>query len=346
MNKSTMSYFTGSLWFTVVCLGIAAWLGYSTGGVDGMMSMLFVATLLACLEVSVSVDNAVVNATVLNVMTPFWRKIFLTVGMAIAVFGMRILFPIMIVDFASGVGFVDAFTIATTQPEEYAKIMHDSHVAVMGFGGTFLLTVAIAYFIDNDKGEHWLPIEKHLAKLDETRSLPYGIMVGILALTTYFVDPAQQFTFILACAAGFGTHILIDIMKHFVGGGDIVSVAARNGFVGFMYLEVLDASFSFDGVVAALAITNHFWTIAIGLGIGAMFVRSMTIYLVEKGTLTEFRHLEPAAFWAISFLVLSMMLAAAHIELGELVVGGGSLAIIGAGLWHSIRANKADAAKA
>lgn len=344
-TKSAMSYFTGSFVFTAACMAIAGWLGYNENGMAGAMSTLFITALLACLEVSVSIDNAVVNASVLRHMSPFWRKMFLTLGMAIAVFGMRVLFPIMIVDFASGTGFVEAFKIATTQPEQYEHIMHESHVAVMGFGGAFLLTVFLEFFMNKEKDVHWLPgVEHVLGKIGAVKFAETLAFLIVIFVTSLFVAQKDYNTFVVAVACGWAVHMVIHFFKEWVGGGDIALVAAKNGFIGFMYLEVLDASFSFDGVVAALAITNHFWTIALGLGIGAMFVRSMTLYLVDKGTLTEYRYLEPAAFWAIGFLVMSMMLAACHIELGELAVGGGSLLIIAAGVFASVRANKAEQA--
>lgn len=343
-NKSTMSYFNGSLIFTAVCMFIAGWMGYSVAGVEGALASLFITGLLAGLEISVSIDNAVVNATVLKHMSPFWQKMFLTLGMAIAVFGMRVLFPIMIVSFASGTGYVESFNIATQDPARYEQIMHDSHVAVMGFGGAFLLTVFLDFFFNKEKEANWIPgIEALMVKAADYKFLQTLVFVVVIALTAQFVSPEQQTTFLQAAGAGWLIHAVIEIFKHIVGGGDIAAVAAKNGLIGFMYLEVLDASFSFDGVVAAFALTNHFWTIALGLGIGAMFVRSMTIYLVDKGTLSEFEYLEPAAFWAIGFLVTSMMLSAAHISLGELAVGGGSMVIIGAGLYASIRKNKQDA---
>ncbi len=80
----------------------------------------------------------------------------------------------------------------------------------------------------------------------------------------------------------------------------------RSGAAAFLYLEVLDASFSFDGVIGAFALSNNLFVIAIGLGIGAMFVRSLTIMLVERGTLTEYRYLEHGAFYAIIALGVIM----------------------------------------
>ena len=346
-TKTAMKYFTGSFVFTAVCLAISAWMGYNEGGVAVALATVYITALLAGLEISVSIDNAVVNASVLRHMSPFWRKFFVTVGIAVAVFGMRILFPIMIVDFASGTGYMEAFRIATTEPDHYQEIMKDSHVAVMAFGGAFLLTVFLEYFMNAEKDVHWLPGAEHvMSKAGSVKFAETLVFLLVIAATSLFVAEKDYNTFLVAAASGWAVHMVIHFFKEWVGGGDIAAVAARNGFIGFMYLEVLDASFSFDGVVSAFAITNHFWTIALGLGIGAMFVRSMTLYLVDKGTLTEFEYLEPAAFWAIGFLVLTMMLASIHIELGELVVGGGSMLIIGAGLYASIRANRNEEAEA
>ena len=83
---------------------------------------------------------------------------------------------------------------------------------------------------------------------------------------------------------------------------------ARGGLGAFLYLEVLDASFSFDGVIGAFALTNNILLIAIGLGVGAMYVRSMTIMLVERGTLAQFRYLEHGAFYSIFALSIVMFL--------------------------------------
>ncbi len=303
------------------------------------LQFLFTTSLLAGLEISVSLDNAVVNATILRVMTRFWRVIFLTIGIAVAVFGMRILFPILIVTFAGGVDFHSAWIIATSRPDKYQLLMEQSHLSIMGFGGSFLLMVALTFFLDQNKKTHWLPgIERVLVKLGgiENASASFGILF-ILGVTLTLASQ-QQYPFLLSALIGFSVHVGIDILKHFVGGGNIAAAAARNGFIGFIYLEILDSSFSFDGVVAAFAITANFWLIAIGLGIGALFVRSMTVYLVERGSLEQFVFLEPAAFWAIAFLVLVMFTSAAgyHLPGGEITTGLTSMFILCAGIISSI----------
>ena len=98
---------------------------------------------------------------------------------------------------------------------------------------------------------------------------------------------------------------------------------------------MLDASFSFDGVIGAFAITSDVVIIMLGLAIGAMFVRSMTIYLVEKGTLDEFIYLEHGAHYAIGALAI-IMLMSMHFHIPELVTGLIGVAFIGWSLWASI----------
>lgn len=338
-TRSTLSFFLESIILSILGLAGAFYLGYQDGGLTLGLTFLMTTTLLACLETSVSLDNAVVNASVLRVMVPFWRIMFLTVGIAVAVFGMRIVFPILIIAMAGNMDFTQAWTVATTQPDEYIRIMQASHLGIMSFGGTFLLMVALTYFLNKEKETHWLPVvERLLTRVGGVDNAASSLAIGIVMGTTLFVPSAAKYVFLISALSGFAVHALTDVLKHAVGGGNIIAAAARNGFVGFIYLEILDASFSFDGVVAAFAITNKFWLIAIGLGIGALFVRSMTVYLVARGTLDQYQYLEPAAFWAIGFLVLVMFLSAAghHLPGGELTTGLTSMVILGAGLITSI----------
>lgn len=333
-------FFWESFLGTVLGLATAFWLGYQAGGPTEALAYLVTTTLLACLETSVSLDNAVVNAAVLRVMRPVWRMIFLTVGIAVAVFGMRILFPVLITSVVGGVPMAEAWSIATTQPERYQALMEESHVSVMGFGGMFLLMVALTYFLNENKETHWVPwIEELLMRAGSVENAAASLAIGVVLATLPFIPQASKYPFLVSALAGFAVHALIDVLKHLVGGSDILEAAAKNGLVGFVYLEILDSSFSFDGVVAAFALTNKFWLIALGLGIGALFVRSTTVYLVDRGTLEHFVYLEPAAFWAIGFLVAVMFASAAghHLPGGEVTTALTSLAILLAGVITSIR---------
>lgn len=337
--KEHLKYFTGSYIVTVIGLAFGAWIGYLySGTIQGALSALFLTAVLSVLEVSLSFDNAVVNASVLKDMTPLWRHRFITWGIAIAVFGMRIVFPLAIVCIIAKIGPWAAIVLASTQPDEYAKIMLSSHVALAGFGGAFLMMVALGYFFDREKDEHWLEwLESPLAKLGKIEAVELGFCLLFFYILTRFMDNQEEkLVFLTSGIFGMITFIAVDGLAGFLnlpesGRQNIEKASAAM----FLYLEILDASFSFDGVIGAFALTNNLFIIAAGLGIGAMFVRSMTIMLVEKNTLSKFAFLEHGAFYAIGALA-SMMLLDVFIHVPEVVTGLIGATIIGISLYSSI----------
>ena len=134
-----LRFFRGSILFAIVCFILAAIYGWSDGHtVAAMLRVLWIVLVLSVLEVSLSFDNAVVNATVLKDMDEVWQRRFLTWGMVIAVYGMYILFPLAIVAVAAGIGPVEAVSLSLNQPEQYEKIVSSAHISIAGFGGAFL----------------------------------------------------------------------------------------------------------------------------------------------------------------------------------------------------------------
>jgi hypothetical protein len=335
-----MKHYLSSFWFTV----IAAVLGYMLGGLAGVAIVL----ILGVLETSLSFDNAVVNASVLKNWDEQWRQRFLVYGMPIAVFGMRLVFPLLIVMIAASIGPVDALMLAVNDPKQYETILSGVHHEISAFGGAFLMMVFLAFFFDEEKDLHWVDVIEtplvRLGRLDMAAALITLITVGI---ASYFVPHAEQASFLVAGIAGLGSYILVDGIGALIGGeehgDDVAANIVKQGWAGFMYLEVLDASFSFDGVIAAFALTNNIFVIMIGLAVGAMFVRSMTLHLVEAGTLTEFRYLEHGAFWAIGALAI-LMFVSVGVHVPEVVTGLIGASAIGLALWSSVRANKAELA--
>lgn len=337
-----MKYFTGSFWFTGVALFLSLLVGNYYGGFAMSVNYAISVLILGVLETSVSLDNAVVNATVLKDMNHVWRHRFLTWGMAVAVFGMRLLFPLAIVSVAGHLAPWTAVNIALFQPAEYESILKSVHMEVMAFGGAFLFLVFAAHFIDHEKEEHWIPvIGPMLSKIGKHSTAKIAIPVVFILFFSNFV--AEKDAFLVAAFAGVATYLAVDGIGDLFDVEEAAEKVARAGIGAFIYLEVVDASFSFDGVIAAFAITNNFMIIMLGLGVGAMFVRSMTIMLVEKGALDTLRYLEDGAFWGIGWLVATMFMSVQHIELGEITVAGGAAAAIAAAVYHSILANKQDA---
>lgn len=336
---TSLHYMKWPLVVTFFGLLLGAWLGWATTGtLEGMLTVLVICIVLSVLEISLSFDNAIVNANKLKQMTPVWQRRFLTWGILIAVFGMRILFPLIIVAVAAKIGPIEAIKLAAAEPQQYAAIMKDAHLGIAAFGGTFLMMVALAFFFDEDKDIHWLPmVENHVSRLASIRGVEIAFVL-LLALTfASFLEGAERMTFITAALYGLLTFLVVDVMGNILDrASETMSDAARGGLGAFLYLEVLDASFSFDGVIGAFALTQNLFVIAIGLGIGAMYVRSMTIMLVEKRTLTEYKFLEHGAFYAI--LILSViMYAQALVHVPELLTGFGGATIIGVSFWSSVR---------
>ena len=283
--------------------------------------------MLAILEVSLSFDNAVVNAVVLRKMTPVWRRRFITWGIAIAVFGMRIAFPLLIVAVITHIDPVSALLMAATDPDRYSRVLTGAHISVSAFGGAFLAMVGLKYFFNHEKDVHWISvIERPLTRLGRIEAVELGLVLVLLYLISTWLAGPEQFEFLTAGMFGLVTYIAVDGVSALLNvDSALTGEVMQSGAASFLYLEVLDASFSFDGVIGAFALSNNLFIIAIGLGIGAMFVRSLTIMLVERETLASYRYLENGAFYAIIALAIMMFVnAVKHIP--EFVTG-----LIGAG---------------
>ncbi|MDO5622199.1 MAG: DUF475 domain-containing protein [Paracoccus sp. (in: a-proteobacteria)] len=326
---------------TIAGLVLSAFIGWEySRSLGGMLSFLMIAAVLAVLEISLSFDNAIVNANKLKTMSPVWQQRFLTWGILIAVFGMRILFPLLIVVIAAQIGPIEAVILAATQPAEYAHLVESAHLSIAAFGGSFLMLVALSFFFDQSKDVDWIgALERYLRSAGSVRGAEVGFVLICVLIFVWLLPVRDEATFMFAAMWGIVTFLAVDGLGAVLdrwGGGEASHSAAKAGLGGFLYLEVLDASFSFDGVIGAFALTQNLFLIAIGLGIGAMYVRSMTVMLVEKGTLAEFRFLEHGAFWSILILSL-VMFAQTMWTIPEVVTGLIGACVIGFSLFSSIR---------
>jgi len=274
-------------------------------------------------------------------MTPLWQHRFLTWGIVIAVFGMRIVFPLLIVVIAAQIGPWQALVMAATRPEDYASIMADAHLPIAAFGGAFLMMVALSYFFDAEKEVHWMAwVEGRAASAATIRGIEVGVVLATILAFSKLQPAASAEVFLTSAIYGLMTFLAVEVIGGILDKSDeALRGAAQGGLGAFLYLEVLDASFSFDGVIGAFALSQNLFVIAIGLGIGAMYVRSMTIMLVERGTLAEYRYLEHGAFYAILILAL-IMFAQSLIHIPEVITGLGGAALIGVSLWSSMRWNR------
>lgn len=321
-----IKYFRGAFLFSFIALIAAFLIGFIQTSHYGVgVSSLFICLILGILEFSLSFDNAVVNASSLKKMEKIWQKYFLTWGMVIAVFGMRLLFPLVIVGVAAKKMPWGVLYLAIKHPAEYAHILAASHMEIMGFGGAFLSLVGLKYFLDAEKEIHWVGvIERKLASLGQIKSFEILVVLGVILGVSHFIETSEKVTFLFSSLSGVMGFILVEALGHLLSGGegagDLSKEVAKAGLGGFIYLEMMDASFSFDGVIGAFALSNNIFIIALGLGIGSMFVRSLTVLFVEKEVLGEYRYLEHGAFWAILILALCMFIEINY-EIPEIITG-------------------------
>jgi hypothetical protein len=332
---------------------------------------------LIVLEVSLSFDNAVVNAKVLKRMSPFWQRIFLTIGILIAVFGMRLIFPVLLVSATAGLSPVEAVNLAIAggsieEEGTYANLVNAAHPAIAGFGGMFLMMLFLDWLFE-EREIHWISfLEKPLQRLGALDAV--SVIVALSALTgaaAAFADEEHFGQVMISGVLGVITYLLVgglgnlfegqggdDDDEDEVGALEKVDVDAaeetapgrsgpntaqlatgKAGLFLFLYLEVLDASFSFDGVIGAFAVTQDIFIIMIGLGVGAFWIRSLTVYLVRQGTLDEYAYLEHGAHWAIGALA-AILLITIRYEISEIITGLIGVVFIAASFIMSIARNK------
>ncbi|GGR34973.1 DUF475 domain-containing protein [Deinococcus ruber] len=336
-----------ALGVTVFALLVAVTDGYFRNGhsLSAAGSALIIAVLLGILELSLSFDNAVVNAGVLRNMDPKWQRRFLTWGIIIAVFGMRFIFPIVIVAITAGLGFFEVIREAFGSPETYSKHLEEARVPINAFGSAFLLLVFLKYLIDPEKDEHWFGwLEEKLARVGKLDTIQV-VITGVLLLLAvhYLVAPDMQYTALIAGVVGIIVYLLVDALGNLFDPNDIAMRAGAAGLASFLYLEVLDASFSLDGVIGAFALTKDIVIIAAGLTIGAIFVRSITVSLVRSGTLDTYRYLEHGAHYGIGALAVIMMLSMSdNVHIPEVVTGLIGAGFIALAIWTSMRANRRE----
>lgn len=350
--------FSATIIFAVVSLVLAFLWGLFHGpqaGLDTAINVMCVTAILAVMELSLSFDNAVVNASILKHWDPFWQKMFLTVGIVVAVFGMRLVFPIVIVAVTADMGYFEVIQLALNNPVEYSAKLMANHSQIASFGGSFLLLVFFGFLFDSEREVHWLgKPEGFIAKLGEVNGVGYIASLAVLLGISAFVPSAEQLDVIVAGLWGILVFAIVDILGWFLeqftgedeeegeGNAALAKGTVKAGIGGFLYIELLDASFSFDGVIGAFAITSDVVVIMLGLAIGAMAVRCLTIYLVKEGTLDDYRYLEHGAMYAIGALAI-ILLSSSFFHLPEIVTGLIGVAFIGTALIHSIQVNKKEA---
>lgn len=342
--REVLSAFKWSIGATVVGL-VAAWL------YGGLAALGIVAVLIA-LEGSISFDNAVVNATVLRRMTRRWQRAFLTVGIVIAVFGMRVVFPIAIVAVATRLGFLDVLDLALNDESAYAERVEGAAPTIGAFGGTFLLMVSLNFLLDPGRDVHWIgAVERPIARAAQVQRLPVIVVAVVLIAVSQLVADEAEGDVLLSGLIGLVAFLAIRGVARLLeerqlgqdgeggGGGDTAGATGAAGFAAFLYLETLDASFSLDGVLGAFAITKDIVLIGLGLGVGAIYIRSLTVFLVRRETLGRYLYLTNGAHWAIGALAV-ILYVSIEVHVPEWLTGTVGLGTILAAFVSSVIHNR------
>jgi hypothetical protein len=337
MRQLLRIYWLAALSTLLIWTGVMLWGGWGA---------LWTVIVLTLLEITFSADNAVVNSKVLVTMSPFWQKLFMTAGIFIAVFVMRFFMPLVIVMLTAGLGLGEVAYLALNDSHTYEKHLHEAEPLINAFGGTFLLMIALSYFIDYEKKTHWLAwLERRLGRLGALDNVTVFLMLCAAVVLFVTMPHEHQSAVLLASIVAVLVHVGLSLLNsaftHSQKG--VLKMKQKVGwaaFSAFLYLEILDASFSLDGVIGAFALTSSVILIMAGLGAGAVWVRAMTIHLVRAKTLSKYLYLENGAHWAIGFLGTVMLLKLYHVELPEWLVGGLGLGLIGAAMWWSKRTQK------
>ncbi len=335
-----LRYFTFSGLITVAAI-IIAWVALGPGAA-------VTTAVLIAIEIAFSFDNAIVNAKILARLSHFWQQMFLTVGMIIAIVGMRFVFPILIVMVTAGLSWGQVIDEALHNPGAYGDHLADAHTAIAAFGGSFLLMLSLYFFFDGDRQETWIDrLERPLQRIGGHVLLP-PLLTGLVIVAMSLFAGHESSTVLEAGLAGVGLYLILKLLIDGLGKLEPRANKIYTGwaaFLAFLYLQLLDANFSFDGVLGAFAITDKVLLIALGLGVGAFWVRSLTVVMVRHGILDSYRYLEHGAHYAILVLAAAL-LASIFLEVPDAVTGITGLGVIFSSFIASRQALRARAPRA
>jgi hypothetical protein len=268
-----------------------------------ILSLLLIVAGLCLFETISSIDNAIINAEVLSTMQEQYRRWFLLWGLLFAVFIIRGVLPWLIVWATTpSLGAVGALTATFSSDPKVIEAIESSAPMLLIGGGTFLIFL---FF-------HWLFIEpKHYGILGERYFHSkgvwfYAIVSILLTLTVWFAlqrDAMLAFGAVVGSTAFFIVHGFkqnAELQEQRLMSKDLSDVSK------ILYLEVIDATFSIDGVLGAFAFTLAIPLIILGNGLGAVMVRQLTVGNIER--IKRYVFLKNGAMYSILFLGVIMLM--------------------------------------
>lgn len=296
-----------------------------------MLTTIIIILGLIVFEVVSSVDNAIINAHVLKTMSQKWRKIFLIWGIFFAVFVIRGLVPLLVVWLSvPQLGFVGVFQAAFSGSSDFAHQVEANKGMILLGAGVFMLLLYLHWLFLEKKDPYFVPDK--LVK--EQHGVWFFAFAAVILVSLLYLAKASP-ALMLSAAVGNAVFFIIygfreqaEKQEEKLQGPNNMSDLSK-----LMYLEVLDASFSFDGVFGAFAFTTAIPLILIGNGIGALVVRQLTISGIDK--VANYKWLKNGAMTSIGILGLIMISEGFGLEIPEYLPTALTLALVGLTFWSS-----------
>jgi len=289
---------------------------------------------LALFEITISIDNAIINAEVLSTMSKKARKWFLLWGIIIAVFLIRGLLPWIIVWASSpSLGFIGSFTASFSNDPHIKEVIEQSAPILLAGGGTFLVFLFFHWLFLETKN-YGLRGEKFFHRQGVWFFAVASVLLAAIVWISIKVNPWMAFGAVIGSTAFFITHGFKEnaekAEQQMIEGSNKMSDLSK-----ILYLEVIDATFSIDGILGAFAFTFILPIILIGNGIGAIVVRQLTISNIER--VKKYKYLKNGAMYSILALGTVMLLDSFGLHIPQWISPVLTFAIIGYFFWKSYK---------
>lgn len=279
---------------------------------------------LALFETVSSIDNAIINAEVLSTMSQKARRWFLVWGLLIAVFLVRGLLPWLIVWIATpGIGPIEALVASFSGDAHVMEAIEASAPLLLSAGGTFLLFLFCHWLFLEEK-VYGLPGEKFFHQRGPWFYAAVSVLLCVLVWLAVHIHPLLAFGCVIGSTAFFITHGFKQQAEH---AERHLANSSQSDMAKILYLEVIDATFSVDGVLGAFAFTLSVPIILLGNGLGALIVRKLTMSNIER--VKKYVFLKNGAMYSVLGLGIVMTLDAFGVHVPTWVTPVMTFAIIG-----------------
>ena len=299
-----------------------------------LLSIILIILGLSLFEIIISVDNAIINAEVLGTMSKRARRWFLLWGIIIAVFLIRGLLPWFIIWMNNpSLGAIGALTASFSSDPKIAEVIEQSAPVLLMGGGVFLVFLFFHWLFLETKN-YGLIGERFIEKQGVWFFAVVSILLSVIVWKAIKVNPAMAFGAVVGSTAFFITHGFKEnaekAEKEMLEGSGNMSDIAK-----IFYLEVIDATFSVDGILGAFAFTFSIPLILVGNGIGAFVVRQLTVSNVEN--VKKYKYLKNGAMYSILALGTIMLADSFGFHIPEWFSPIITFTIIGFFFWKSVK---------